>query len=1068
MGSKDERKYENLHRLVQILLEKPEGLTKAEIARRLGVHRSTAAEYIDSLQGIDAPVYEVSPNRYTINRDEYEVLISVDMHESLALHLATRLLTTRTDKHYPHAASALRKLAAALEKLAPLISDHMRRSAGVLDGDHRRRDSAFLEVLETLTRAWSRGLKVKITHEMEDGQTFAYTFAPYFIEPYAIGHTMHVIGLRQPPGKIRTLKIERIRTARLLDEPYTIPASFDPSEYLKDAWGIWNAGEEPQKVVLRFSPLVAKRVQETQWHHSQKTTLQPDGSVIWEARVMEWKEMLPWVRGWGADVEALEPDELRAALTREASRLAQLYGLAPQSQSDRQYYAHSRENRPESEWQLLRDHLTATGDLAYTLGRAAGVSELARLAGLLHDIGKYSQAFQNRLRGSARKVDHATAGAREIVRLFPGNPFAEILSYCIAGHHSGLPDYGDPTDLPGHPTLLARREKKQLEEYSAYRSELDPAAFALPQVNITPLPGHPGFTVSFLTRMIFSTLVDADWLETETYMEGRPKPRGGHERLEALLQRFNAFIQPFKDRPGVVNAKRNETLQACVDQAALSPGLFSLTMPTGAGKTLASLAFALNHAVQHGLERIIYVIPFTTIIEQNAAVFKQALGEENVLEHHSNFDWDQRKGQADPEAEDDETIQAHEKLKLASENWDIPVVVTTNVQFFESLFSHKKSRARKVHNIAKSVIIFDEAQMLPREYMKPCMLAVAELVQNYGASAVFCTATQPHLQPYFPQAQIRELAPDPSALFDFYRRVQIRSCGSLTDDELAGRINAHPQVVCVVNTRRHARGLFELLEGDGRFHLSTLMCPAHRQQVMGEIRRRLREGEVCRVVSTQVLEAGVDLDFPAGYRALAGLDSIIQAAGRVNRERRKPSGDLYVFEPVTGLIKRTPTFIAQTAGAGASVLRDFSADPTSPQAIQAYFQLLDTLQDSQRSADVKNILAYLDKEKFEFTKAGEKFRLIESPTVPVIVPFDEEAESLLEDLLYSYNPTRFARPLQRYTVNIYEWEFQALQAKGAIDTYRDLFSVLNDMDFYDEHTGLALLADKGGDAIFFD
>ena len=334
MGSKDDRKFENLHKLVQILLDHPEGLTKAEIARRLGVHRSTAAAYIDSLEGINAPVYEVTPGRFSIDRDHYEVSVSLDMHESLALHLATRLLTTRTDKHYPHAASALRKLGTALNQLAPLVSGHMKRSADVLDGETRRRDSVFLEVLETLTRAWSRGQKVKITHEMEDGQVFPYVFAPYFIEPYAIGWTMHVIGYREPPREIRTLKIERIRTAQLLEEDYAIPGDFDPGFYLKDAWGIWIGEGEPQPVVLRFSPRVAKRVLETQWHFSQKTMVEENGSVLWKAQVAEWKEMLPWIRGWGADCEALEPVALRETLMGEAKALAEHYGWLVRLSSD--------------------------------------------------------------------------------------------------------------------------------------------------------------------------------------------------------------------------------------------------------------------------------------------------------------------------------------------------------------------------------------------------------------------------------------------------------------------------------------------------------------------------------------------------------------------------------------------------------------------------------------------------------------------------------------------------------------------------------------------------------------
>ena len=582
------------------------------------------------------------------------------------------------------------------------------------------------------------------------------------------------------------------------------------------------------------------------------------------------------------------------------------------------------------------------------------------------------------------------------------------------------------------------------------------------------MPSHPGFSVSFLTRMVYSTLVDADWLETETYMQAGFRLRGDYPPMETLLKRFNTHIERFANPKGEINKKRTETLQTCINKASQEPGFFTLTVPTGGGKTLASMAFALNHAVQHSLSRIIYVIPFTSIIEQNAAIFKRAVGDANVLEHHSNFDWDQFKERTFSPDADDETTQVFEKLKLASENWDIPIVVTTNVQFFESLFAHKKSRARKVHNIAKSVIIFDEAQMLPREYMKPCMWAVWELVENYGASAVFCTATQPNLKPFFPNTEMTELAPDPKDLFDFYRRVHIKSSGKLTDTDLVQGLNAQHQALCVVNTRRHARGIFDLLEQEGRFQLSTLLCPAHRQQVLETIRQRLLDGEVCRVVSTQVIEAGVDVDFPVGFRALAGLDSIIQAAGRVNRERRNPFGEMHVFEPETDLIKRTPTYIAQTARAGASVLRDFEEDPTSMQAILAYFQLMDTLQDPDRSTDVKNILACLDKEKFDFAKAGKKFRLIETQTLAVIIPYDEKARNLLEKLRYSLYPASYARRLQRYTVSIYEQEFQALQAKGAIDTYQDMYFVLNDMTYYDGQTGLALLADQGGEAIFFD
>ena len=329
MSERLDKKFERLEQLKQLLLEHPEGLSRAEIARRLGVHRSTAGEYIDELSRPPTPfVHETAPDLFAIDRDRYKIDVQLTLHESMMVHLAARLFATRTDKHNPHAASALRKLSLALEKFAPLISQHLSLSADVLDDDSRRRDPVFMQVLETLTRAWSLGKKVHLTHEMEDGKVFEYTFAPYFIEPYAIGRTVHVIGLREPPGEIKTFKVERIRTIQLLDTPYYIPQDFDPREKLKDAWGIWYTEKEPEKVVLRFSRQVARRVLETKWHHSEEVKEQPDGSLLWWAWVAEWKEMENWIRGWGAEVEVLEPKELRIAMMREVRRFSQLYSMS--------------------------------------------------------------------------------------------------------------------------------------------------------------------------------------------------------------------------------------------------------------------------------------------------------------------------------------------------------------------------------------------------------------------------------------------------------------------------------------------------------------------------------------------------------------------------------------------------------------------------------------------------------------------------------------------------------------------------------------------------------------------
>lgn len=317
-------KAERLLQLEHILLAYPQGLRKAEIARKLGVHRATVGRYVEEL-GRRLPIWE-DDHLVGINRDDYLTHVRLTIHESMALHLAARLMATRTDKHNPHAASALRKLGQALDKFAPLVSRHLLASADVMDDAARRHDPVYLEVLETLTRAWSQGQMVHLWHRMADGQVFDYEFAPYFIEPYAVGQTTHVIGWRKPPGAVRTFKLERIQRIELTTEPYTIPNDFDPRETLADAWGIWYTEAEPVEVVLRFHPRVAGRVRETQWHRSEEVEEQPDGYLLWRARVAEPQEMLPWIRGWGADVEVVGPEGLRVALMGEARRLAEMYG----------------------------------------------------------------------------------------------------------------------------------------------------------------------------------------------------------------------------------------------------------------------------------------------------------------------------------------------------------------------------------------------------------------------------------------------------------------------------------------------------------------------------------------------------------------------------------------------------------------------------------------------------------------------------------------------------------------------------------------------------------------------
>ena len=733
------------------------------------------------------------------------------------------------------------------------------------------------------------------------------------------------------------------------------------------------------------------------------------------------------------------------------------------------FFAHHRDREDREDWQPLIEHLRKTAEMARDFGADANVADLAYIAGMIHDLGKYSAEFQRRLEGGP-PVDHSTAGAKELKTLLKGTPqevFAQLLAYPIMGHHAGLPDYGNETDLEGG-TVCARL-KNNVPPYYEYKNEIDFSAFPFPKcLHIRPLKGNLGFSLSFLTRMVYSALVDADYQETETYMKGA-KPRGGHDDIPALRAKIDASLKQFENPTSDINRKRNEILHACIEKSKTEkPGFFSLTVPTGGGKTLASMAFALHHAAEHGLKRIIYVIPFTTIIEQNAKVFKGIFGEENVLEHHSNFDWEGK----NREDADNLTNSVLTKLKLAAENWDIPIVVTTNVQFFESLFANKSSRCRKLHNIAKSVIIFDEAQMLPREYLRPAMAAVWELVTNYGASAVFCTATQPGLERFLPEGtEVRELAPNPQDLFDFYKRVEVKNLGTLADEDLLSRLNAHEQVLCIVNTRRHASGLFSGLQGDGNFHLSTLMCPAHRLAKLDKIKDRLSNGKPCRVVSTTVMEAGIDLDFPVGYRALTGLDSINQAAGRVNREMKRGISEMFVFEPKSEFIKRTPSFLKQSAEVTRMVLRSHAEAPISIPAIEAFFGWLYDLQDPNISFDYKRIMECFEGEegRFSFEKAAREFRIIEDPTETVIIPFNEEAESLIEDLKYAQYPSKILRGLQSYTVSIYEGEFDILSSKGVILTIDDTYHFLNPdylQEYYDPERGLLVPENGGGDGLF--
>lgn len=703
------------------------------------------------------------------------------------------------------------------------------------------------------------------------------------------------------------------------------------------------------------------------------------------------------------------------------------------------YLAHIADGGQE---QTILEHLNGTAVLAANFASFFGGEGQAKLTGLAHDIGKYSAAFQNRLRGGP-KVDHATAGAFECFRL--GYPCA---AFAVAGHHGGLPDGGSQTDPPETSSFLGRMNRAlqgKLENSDAWRKEV-----SLPNPAHLPLEVNP-MEGMFFIRMLYSCLVDADYLDTETFMTGHPRERSGSASIEQLLEKLQNYISGWFPPQGALNQQRCAILERCMHEGKQRlPGLFTLTVPTGGGKTVASLAFALTHAKARDLRRVIYVIPYTSIIEQTAQIFRMILGDDNVLEHHSNVLYDM----------EDEANPKTIRLAQATENWDMPVVVTTAVQFFESLYACRPSQCRKLHNIAGSVVIFDEAQMMPIPYLRPCVHAISQLVKHCGVSAVLCTATQPALEPIFrmflPERPAVELCPPESCQWDIFRRVTFKQAGRLTCEELAQQLNGRAQVLCVVNTRKCAQEVFQHLDGEGRFHLSTLMCPYHRRIQLKNIRRRLAAGLPCRVVSTSLIEAGVDVDFPAVYREAAGLDSILQAAGRCNREGKRPAEESVVT--VFQGDGKTPPLFSTAIGAGRQVM-DHHEDISSREAIHDYFhQLLDLK--GEEAQDMRNILGTIQEELLPFRTIAERFHLIDNPTRTVYIPLDS-AKELVELLRVGGRSRGLFRQIGQYGVSIYEQHFSTLEQAGDLELLEDGSAILTNLALYSEQTGLSLESDSG-------
>lgn len=738
------------------------------------------------------------------------------------------------------------------------------------------------------------------------------------------------------------------------------------------------------------------------------------------------------------------------------------------------FFAHSVHGSQDTNaWEPLEFHLEDVAARCAKFATKFHSAEWGQAVGLLHDLGKYSHRFQDYLLTANgfeahleqhSKVDHSTAGAKVANESYPG--MGRLLAYVIAGHHAGL------ANAFGSRSGLLERMKKPVEAF-----DHAPVKFLAPDVRLSrpPLNFPTGdnnphlFQYAFFTRMLFSCLVDADFLATEKFMDPvRAESRAvDSPLLSDLRDALTRFLSTrFSSAAGMVNQQRQSVLNDCLQAAQLPPGFFSLTVPTGGGKTLSSLAFALEHAVRHGKSRIIYAIPFTSIVEQTATVFRNVfedLESNSVLEHHSNLDPQQLASHEDA---------PHESVRsrLAAENWDAPLIVTTNVQLLESLFAAKTSRCRKLHNIVNSVIILDEAQTLPPDRLRPTLAALEELVRNYGCTIVLCTATQPaiHHSPQFPIGLkgVREIIQDPVSLSKDMRRVRVENLGPLSDEQLLNRLCQLESCLTIVNTKSHAAKLFREsasrgLDNESLFHLSTLMCGEHRASVLKAIRKRLQDKQPCHVVSTQLIEAGVDVDFPVVYRSLAGVDSIAQAAGRCNREGKLPTATVYVFEPTD---VRLMNELAAAAQSTREVLPRHP-DPLDLEAVHAYFDLHywkngkgDNCWDRTKDKGVMNRLDSL-KCEFNFREASERYQLIEQEGTEVFVPYGEAGVRLLEELR-NRGPNRLLmRKLQRYSVTLFEQQFRIL--RPAIEMYSDPegraeYAILTSPGSYDDKLGVRI------------
>jgi CRISPR-associated endonuclease/helicase Cas3 len=714
---------------------------------------------------------------------------------------------------------------------------------------------------------------------------------------------------------------------------------------------------------------------------------------------------------------------------------------------------------------LLMDHLTGTAYLAEQFSAKFHSASWGKAVGYCHDVGKGLMEWQEYLKlqsgygyddahleGQYGKKQHAIYGAKLAEQLY-GKAYGRLIAYCISGHHAGLPDWS-AAEGSGQSSLEFRMN--QCKDLTGIVDELIGIVNAS-KPDQPPWCFDDSLDLSLWVRMLFSCLVDADFLDTEAYMEpGKSELRGKHLSLNEYLHTLNTYITDLENNAEAtaVNILRKQVRTRCSQMGTSEQGIFRLTVPTGGGKTLSSVAFALEHAVKHNLDRIIYVIPYTSIIEQNADVFRKVFGNENVVEHHSNLT-------------DNDTTP---RTRIAAENWDAPLIITTAVQFFESLFAAKPGRCRKLHNIANSVIILDEAQLTPINFLEPILQTLQLLVDRYGVSIVLCTATQPAFDNEYLLDRkfsglrnvIEIMGNQTEELFKKLNRVKVELPSDLNIpvewSDIAEDLKQYKQVLCIVSDRRSCRELHTLMP-EGTYHLSSLMCGQHRSNLIAEIKGKLLHGDTVRVISTQLVEAGVDFDFPIVFRSFAGLDSLAQAAGRCNREGRLPElGKLVVFVPT----KKAPAgYLRKAAETAFNMLVADSRNPLDIKRFKKYFSELYWKTNSLDQKEIVDLLRPKNRSELSmfFRTAANNFKIIDdSMQETIVVPYRDGKD--LMKLIGKCGPNReLMRKLQRYTVNIYKNEFiDLLNGGNIVEVHKGIYYLNND-NLYKREVGLQINMD---------